>query len=84
MTYLYHPKPEVGYPIINLDPTSGELAQVRYNNTDRSAMHHLKPEIVEAWYKAVKTWNKLLTSPDSEYWVQLSPGTAVGKSLKIT
>lgn len=77
MTYLYHPKPEVGYPIINLESTSGELTHVRYNNADRSVMHHLKPEIVEAWYKAVKTWNKLLTSPDSEYWVQLSPGTAV-------
>jgi len=28
-------------------------------------------------YDAIKTWNKFITSPDSEYWVQLSPGTAV-------
>lgn len=81
MSYLYHPKPEVGHPIINHDPTSGELIQVRYNNTDRSVMRHLKPEIVEAWYKAVRAWNKFLTSPESEYWVQLSPGTAVGKQF---
>jgi len=27
----------------------------------------------------LRTWHKFLTSHDSEYWVQLSPGTAVGK-----
>ena len=32
-------------------------------------------------YDAIRTWYKLLTSPDSEYWVQLAPGTAVGKSF---
>lgn len=29
-------------------------------------------------YDAIRAWNKCLTSPDSEYWVQLTPGTAVG------
>ncbi|KAG8733325.1 hypothetical protein FRC10_000295 [Ceratobasidium sp. 414] len=28
-------------------------------------------------YDALRSWNKCLTSPDSEYWVQLSAGTAV-------
>jgi trimethyllysine dioxygenase len=28
-------------------------------------------------YDAIRLWNKCLTSPDSEYWVQLQPGTAV-------
>ena len=28
-------------------------------------------------YEAIRTWNRLLKSADSEYWVQLSPGTAV-------
>ncbi|KAH9945472.1 mitochondrial protein [Epithele typhae] len=54
-----------------------ELVQVRWNNDDRSVMRDLYPEQVEAWYDAIRTWNKLLTSPDSEYWVQLAPGTAV-------
>ncbi len=31
-------------------------------------------------YEAIRLWNKFLTGPDSEYWVQLSPGTAVGTS----
>ena len=28
-------------------------------------------------YEAIRMWNRLLKSADSEYWVQLSPGTAV-------
>ncbi|KAF8506150.1 mitochondrial protein [Hysterangium stoloniferum] len=77
MTYLYHPKPQVGYPILNHDTTTNKLIQVRYNNNDRSVMRHLEPGMVEPWYKALHAWNKALTSPDSEYWVQLAPGTAV-------
>ncbi|KAF8575426.1 Trimethyllysine dioxygenase [Ramaria rubella] len=77
MKYLYHPKPKVGYPILNHDKSTGELAQVRYNNDDRSVMRHLVPSMVEPWYHALRSWNKALTSPDSEYWVQLAPGTAV-------
>ena len=58
---------------------AGELVQVRFNNDDRSVLRDLQPDQVEPWYDALRTWYKLLTSPDSEYWVQLSPGTAVGK-----
>ena len=28
-------------------------------------------------YDAIRLWNECLTSADSEYWVQLLPGTAV-------
>jgi len=28
-------------------------------------------------YEAIRAWNRLLKSADSEYWVQLGPGTAV-------
>ncbi|TEB34762.1 Trimethyllysine dioxygenase [Coprinellus micaceus] len=55
----------------------GELVQVRWNNDDRSVMSHLEPAVVEKWYDAIRLWNKALTSPDSQYWVQLTPGTAV-------
>ena len=30
-------------------------------------------------YNAIRTWHQLITSSDSEYWVQLNPSTAVGK-----
>ncbi|OJT05839.1 Trimethyllysine dioxygenase [Trametes pubescens] len=55
----------------------GTLVQVRWNNDDRSVLRNLRPDQVEPWYDAIRTWYKLLSSPDSEYWVQLSPGTAV-------
>lgn len=61
----------------------GELVQVRWNNDDRSVMRGLKADVVEEWYDAVKLWNKCLTSSDSEYWVQLQPGTAVGALISF-
>ncbi|KDQ59036.1 hypothetical protein JAAARDRAFT_68604 [Jaapia argillacea MUCL 33604] len=74
---LYRPTPLLGYPVLGHERGSGELAQVRWNNDDRSVMTSYGGEDVEEWYHAIRTWNKLLTSPDSEYWVQLTPGTAV-------
>ncbi|KAL0067868.1 hypothetical protein AAF712_005036 [Marasmius tenuissimus] len=74
---LYRPSPETGYPVLNHDSLSGNITQVRWNNDDRSAMRNLKAGDVEEWYNAIRTWHSLLTSPDSEYWVQLEPGTAV-------
>lgn len=62
---------------------SKELVQVRWNNDDRSVMSHLEPGVVEKWYDAIRLWNKALTSPDSQYWVQLTPGTAVGASYPL-
>lgn len=69
--------PGTGFPIIETLPGSDEVAQIRYNNDDRSALA-LAPEDVEEFYDALRLWNKTLTSPDSEYWVQLSPGTLMG------
>lgn len=34
-----------------------------------------------ARYEALRLWDKTLKSADSEFWVQLSPGTAVGEYL---
>jgi trimethyllysine dioxygenase len=81
---MYKPSPSIGYPILTLaEEKPGappgrevEVKQVRYNNDDRSVLQ-LAPGEVESWYAALRAWNKCLTSPDSEYWVQLSPGTAV-------
>ncbi|RDB28690.1 Trimethyllysine dioxygenase [Hypsizygus marmoreus] len=73
---LYRPSPPSGYPVLSHDAESGELVQVRWNNDDRSVMHGLEPGRVEEWYDAIRKWNSCLTSPDSEFWVQLQPGTA--------
>jgi len=74
---LFRLSPASGYPVLSHDPIAGDLTQVRWNNDDRSAMNALDPYIVEEWYNAIRTWHKFLTSSDSEYWVQLTPGTAV-------
>ncbi|KZV87189.1 Trimethyllysine dioxygenase [Exidia glandulosa HHB12029] len=63
-----------GFPIIETVPGSDDVVGIRYNNDDRSALQ-LPPDEVEEFYDALRLWNKTLTSPDSEYWVQLAPGT---------
>ncbi|THV02803.1 Trimethyllysine dioxygenase [Dendrothele bispora CBS 962.96] len=74
---LYRPSPPSGYPVLGHDLVTGELTQVRWNNDDRSVMRKLEAGLVEDWYNAIRTWHSCLTSPDSEYWIQLTPGTAV-------
>ncbi|TCD61488.1 hypothetical protein EIP91_008371 [Steccherinum ochraceum] len=72
---VYTPSPQGAYPILR--EANGELMQVRWNNDDRSVMNNLAPSELEEWYDAVRLWHKLITAADSEYWVQLSPGTTV-------
>ncbi|KAG8712986.1 hypothetical protein FRC08_013828 [Ceratobasidium sp. 394] len=68
--------PNEPFSILKTD-ASGRLIQVRYNNDDRSVLTHIDPVLVDDWYDALRSWNKCLTSADSEYWVKLSAGTAV-------
>ncbi|KAG9314929.1 Trimethyllysine dioxygenase [Chiua virens] len=77
VTALYQPSPPHGYPPLRHDEASGELVQVRWNNDDRSVMDHLDAELVESWYDAIRKLHKLLTSADSEFWVQLTPGVVL-------
>ena len=57
---------------------TGNLRSVQWNNDDRSALRNVPYADVPRLYDAMRTWDKLVTSQDSEYWVQLSPGTVVG------
>lgn len=47
---FYQPHPVYGYPVLREDPVTKALAQVRWNNDDRSVMRHLEPQQVQAWY----------------------------------
>ncbi|KIL59573.1 hypothetical protein M378DRAFT_14705 [Amanita muscaria Koide BX008] len=77
LSALYQPSPTKGYPILRHDPANNQLFQVRWNNDDRSVMNYIEPGMVDKWYDAIRLWHQGLQSPDSEYWVQLRPGTAV-------
>lgn len=57
---------------------TGNLRSVQWNNDDRSALRNVPYTDVPRLYDAMRTWDKLVTSQDSEYWVQLSPGTVIG------
>ncbi|CCA73344.1 related to trimethyllysine hydroxylase [Serendipita indica DSM 11827] len=75
---LYRARPLSGNPILRHDPLNkNTLIQVRYANDHRSAMRNVEPGMMMDWYNALRHWNSCLTSSDSEYWVQLSPGTVV-------
>ncbi|CAO3593881.1 unnamed protein product [Absidia cylindrospora] len=62
------------YPILNHDPLTGDLYQIRYNNDDRSTLNHLSPQALDRFYDALFVWQKLLTDPSNEYWDPLTPG----------
>ncbi|KAF8623635.1 hypothetical protein AX17_007335 [Amanita inopinata Kibby_2008] len=46
---LYQPYPATGYPVLQHDPCTNELIQVRWNNDDRSVMSNLESQNVERW-----------------------------------
>ncbi|TFY62736.1 hypothetical protein EVG20_g6590 [Dentipellis fragilis] len=65
-------------PPLEHNASTGELQSVRWNNDDRSVITDVPEGGMLKWYDAIRTWNKLLTSAGSEYWVQLTPGTLIG------
>lgn len=74
-------RPSVGnhsFPIINHDPATGLLYQIRYNNDDRSTMTawHDDSE-VEEFYDALRAWDEVLTRPSEELSFAYEPGTAL-------
>lgn len=66
-------------PVFQHDST-GALIQVRWNNEDRGVLgpsSNWNGNQIEQFYTAARKWEECLRSPDSEYWVQLKPGTMV-------
>ncbi|KAI9339288.1 hypothetical protein BDR26DRAFT_803183, partial [Obelidium mucronatum] len=75
------------FPILNLDPLTKQLYQVRFNNDDRSVLNaqslvrvtgnSTTPVSVRDFYSALKAWVSILRDPKFETWIQLEPGFAV-------
>jgi trimethyllysine dioxygenase len=76
---LVKPLKKGGYPILEHDKSTGRLVQVRYNNDDRSVLTIAEDQVLP-FYDALSKWHSILTHSDSEYWSQLTPGTALSES----
>ncbi|KAM3558376.1 hypothetical protein ARSEF4850_004645 [Beauveria asiatica] len=61
--------PDRAYPVIE---GASALHRIRWNNDDRGVIP-LDVD-VNAWYRAARKWNEILTRKESEYWFQLTPG----------
>ncbi|KAG0371454.1 hypothetical protein BGX24_001654 [Mortierella sp. AD032] len=61
-------------PILNHDPVTLDLVQVRFNNDDRSTMDHLDADQIDAFYNALFDWNKVLTDEKHLLWTKFQPG----------
>ncbi|ORY87573.1 hypothetical protein BCR37DRAFT_1216 [Protomyces lactucae-debilis] len=73
--------PSIGggaFPILNHDPATGLLSQVRYNNEDRSTMTSFTDDReVEDFYEALQVWHTLLVSPAMMLQFPMKPGQAL-------
>ncbi|OLL26257.1 Trimethyllysine dioxygenase [Neolecta irregularis DAH-3] len=76
------PSVDYGLPVLNHDPTTADLYQIRWNNNDRSTMNFWgEGESVEEFYNAIKKWDTVLTMKENEFWEQLRPGRALSMSF---
>lgn len=67
-------QPDIPQPVFKLD-LQGNLIQVRWNQSDRSCMDSWEnPEDVPKFYKAIRQWYKIISSPENEIFYQLRPG----------
>jgi trimethyllysine dioxygenase len=63
------------HPIISLDH-NGDLVQIAYNNYDRAPFRLPTPRM-NAFYRALKLFNRLINDPGYEITMRLAPGTAL-------
>jgi trimethyllysine dioxygenase len=63
------------HPVIGLDHNN-DFAQVAYNNYDRAPFRLATPRM-NAFYRALKLFNRLINDPANEITMRLLPGTAL-------
>jgi trimethyllysine dioxygenase len=69
--------PQPRYHSLLVHDHTGDLCQIRYNNSDRTVLNHFSRSEVENYYTALQQWQSLLSSSKFEYWFPLKPGTVV-------
>ncbi len=63
------------HPVIGLDH-HGDFLQIAYNNYDRAPLRLPTPRM-NAFYRALKLFNRLINDPANEITMRLAPGTAL-------
>ena len=63
------------HPVIGLDH-SGDVVQIAYNNYDRAPFRLPTPRM-NAFYRALKLFNRMINDPANEISMRLAPGTAL-------
>ncbi len=75
--------PQQPFPVLvtneNAPGLPADVIQIRWNNDDRATLPAHQPEDVKRFYAAARKWVEILRRPDSEYWVQLTPGKVLSK-----
>ncbi|GAA5948797.1 hypothetical protein JCM3765_003904 [Sporobolomyces pararoseus] len=73
-----HMKPLKRYPVFNHDE-NGELVQVRWNGDDRAVVggEAFAGERMDEWYEALRVWEGILRSDESQLWTRMEMGTAI-------
>ena len=66
-------QPYRAFPVLEHDPSTGDLLRVRWNSSDRANID-LHVNEVEAWYDAARKFDALLKKSENEFWEQLKPG----------
>ncbi|UPX14333.1 Trimethyllysine dioxygenase [Ascochyta rabiei] len=66
-------QPYRGFPVLEHDPSTGDLLRVRWNSSDRASIE-LPIDEVGVWYEAARKFDALLKKKENEYWAQLTPG----------
>jgi trimethyllysine dioxygenase len=71
-------QPSTTNPILTHNLNTGQLGQIRWNNSDRSTMDQWNnADDVPLFYDAIRKWNEILSRKDGELWTQLRPGRAL-------
>lgn len=68
--------PYRGFPVLNHDPKTGALLQIRWNTPDRASID-MPIEDIGIWYDAARHFNDILTRKDMEMWRKLEPGNVL-------
>lgn len=64
-------------PIINIDPLTGQLLQIRYNLYDRAPFNTVAIKNIRQFYSDLKCLTKEMEDPLHQHYYKLTPGTVM-------